>query len=171
MAAGKTPVAIQEGSRVIVVTRNPKDAAVSLFHHTMDLKHVFDYSGDWNGFLSDLFLPGETESSCYWNWTKTWWDVYQSEGDRMLWISYEEMKADLLGSIRRVAEFLKISVSEKELFFTLEACTFETMKRVAAEEDAAKLARGATIKPNHIRQGMQFFQYKNVLRLYILLAN
>ncbi len=136
-----------------MVTRNPKDTAVSLFHHTTDLKRSFDYTGDWDDFLPNLFVPGDVESGCYWEWTKTWWDAYQSQRDRILWISYEELKADLLGAIRRVSEFASINVNEQELLLTLDACSFETMKRVAAEEDAIKLSRGELVKPNHIREG------------------
>lgn len=145
---------VPEGARVIVVTRNPKDVSVSLFHHTIDLKRAFDYTGDWDCFLRDLFMPGEVESGCYWEWTKTWWDAYQSQRDHILWISYEEMKADLPGSIRRVADFMGgVRMNELELSLTLEACSFETMKRVAAEEDAVKLSRNESVKPNHIRHG------------------
>ena len=70
-----------------------------------------------------------------------------------MWISYEEMKRDLTGAIVKIATFLSIEVTAAQLQLTIEACSFETMKRVAAEEDAKKLDRGELTKPNHIRQG------------------
>ena len=33
------------GARIIVVTRNPKDEAVSHHHHTINLSHIFKYNG------------------------------------------------------------------------------------------------------------------------------
>lgn len=147
----------KNGARVIVVTRNPKDTAVSMYNHTMDIKGLFDFSGDWPTFLSELYLPGLVESSCYWSWTKSWWAAYSSfdnkEKDCIMWISFEEMKRDLTGAIAKIAAFLGIEVTATQLQLTTETCSFETMKRVAAEEDAKKLDKGEPTKPNHIRQG------------------
>ncbi len=56
-------------------------------------------------------------------------------------------------SIWRVADFIGICASEHELSLTSEACSFDTMRRVAAEEDANKLSKGEIVKPKHIRQG------------------
>ena len=48
---------IPKGAKVIVVTRNPKDAAVSYYHHGHDTP-FYRYTGDWAHFLHKLFLPG-----------------------------------------------------------------------------------------------------------------
>ena len=55
------------GARVVVVTRNPKDACVSMFNHARDAA-PFAYTGDFAHFVTRLFLPGKVESGCFWEW-------------------------------------------------------------------------------------------------------
>jgi hypothetical protein len=71
-----------------------------------------------------------------------------------MWISYEEMKADLPSAVARVSEFCQIQVGEADVASTVAASSFAAMKQVAEEEDAAKLARGEWVKKNHIRAGV-----------------
>ena len=143
---------IPKGARVVVVARNPKDTAVSLFHHSRDVE-VFHYSGDWPHFLSALFLQGKVEHGDFWSWHAGWWRAQQEAPQDILWVTYEELKADLAGQVARVAEFCNIEADSDVLGGTVAASTFEAMRRTAAEEDARKEARGEWVKKNHIRVG------------------
>ena len=44
--------------RLVVVFRNPKDTAVSLYNHHVKLSKYYDYSGTFHDWL-DLFLAGK----------------------------------------------------------------------------------------------------------------
>lgn len=48
---GVTAAGIGGGRRVIVVTRNPNDACVSMFHHSRDVES-FAYTGDFQHFIN-----------------------------------------------------------------------------------------------------------------------
>jgi sulfotransferase len=149
---GATAEGIPADAKVIVVTRNPKDAAVSMFHHSRDVTS-FGYCGDWSHFFLELFVPGKVESGCFWEWHAGWWRAHQSLPDRIMWISYEEMKQDPKGSIQRIAAFCDIDASPSVINAVVEASSFSSMKQASSEEDAKKLAAGQFIKKNHIRQG------------------
>eukprot|EP00747_Dinoflagellata_sp_TGD_P189468 gnl/TRDRNA2_/TRDRNA2_49837_c0_seq1.p1 gnl/TRDRNA2_/TRDRNA2_49837_c0~~gnl/TRDRNA2_/TRDRNA2_49837_c0_seq1.p1 ORF type:complete len:262 (+),score=47.64 gnl/TRDRNA2_/TRDRNA2_49837_c0_seq1:229-1014(+) len=150
---GGAPDGIRDGAKVIVVVRNPKDAAVSLFHHARDLETIFQYSGDWAHFVSKLFIPGKVESGCFWAWHAGWWRVHGQAKDSVLWISYESLKADLTAGIARVAEFCGIEADDVLISAVARASTFDAMRQQFAEVDAKKFAAGQFVKKNHIRQG------------------
>ena len=44
-------------TKIVLVQRNPKDVAVSFYHHHKKLVGIFDYNGTWSEWLP-LFLEG-----------------------------------------------------------------------------------------------------------------
>ncbi len=56
-----------------------------------------------------------------------WWTKSQ-EADNVLFLSFEEMKRDLPGIIRRVAQFLEVQVSDAEAAAVAQKSSFESMK-------------------------------------------
>ncbi|CAH1793304.1 unnamed protein product, partial [Owenia fusiformis] len=52
-----------KGSKIVYLYRNPKDTAVSLYHHMKDMKAYYGFEGDWNDFfpfvLSGLHQEGK----------------------------------------------------------------------------------------------------------------
>ena len=153
--AGGTNSLAMNGARVIVVMRNPKDAAVSHYHHTIDLPHIFKYNGSWDHFLRKIWILGKVESGSFWDWHKSWWQVYQLGSVDLLWISYEELLSESEKSISRVTKFIGLEPTTELTKGVLTASNFQAMKQTFDEEDAKKLTNGQEdrIKKNHIRQG------------------
>ena len=143
------------GARIIVVTRNPKDVAVSHYYHTIDLPHIFQYNGSWDHFLTNLWIPGKVESGSFWEWHQSWWNIYQSASVNLLWVSYEDLLQKPKELFRKIAEFIQFKPTLKAMEGVLEASKFESMKQTAAEEDAKMVAIGKAdqVKTNHIRHG------------------
>lgn len=56
---------------MIYIARNPKDVAISLYHHAKN-KPEFEFSYDFNTFLN-LFLNGEVESNSWFDHVQEWW--------------------------------------------------------------------------------------------------
>jgi len=73
------------GARLIVVSRNPFDATVSMFHHAKD-KRVFEYAdGEWDDFFA-LFLAGRVEHGCFFERHAAWWAACKADPARILWL-------------------------------------------------------------------------------------
>jgi aryl sulfotransferase len=66
-----------------------------------------------------------------WENARSWWAVRNLPN--VLLMHYANLKRDLPGQIRRVAEFLDIEVSEGDWPNIIEHCTFDYMKKNAAK--------------------------------------
>ena len=71
----------------------------------------------------------------FWENVRSWWAIRQLPN--VLMLHYTELKADLPGSIRRIAGFLEIPIDEERFATIVEHCTFDYMK--AHAEAAAPL--------------------------------
>ena len=148
----QVPWSVEEkGSKVIVVSRNPFDAAVSMFHHSRDGAGS-KYSGPWEHFVNKLFLRNLVESGCYWSWQGEWYKAAKEDENKM-WITFEELKGNPSEAITRIAKFLEIPLSEELLEKVVKASGFDYMKKQFAENAIVREKEGRYVKKNHIRQG------------------
>eukprot|EP00940_MAST-03C_sp_MAST-3C-sp2_P001684 g1684.t1 len=118
--------------RAIVVTRNPKDACVSMFHHARRIP-IFEYSGPFDDWV-ERWKRGEVESGCFWKWHAGWWTAKLKSESTILWLFFEDMKKNPAIEIERVAKFLGLdeNLSAKDLKELVDrvvkATTFTKMK-------------------------------------------
>ncbi|XP_025837213.1 sulfotransferase 1C4 isoform X2 [Agrilus planipennis] len=105
------PDLLRTGCKVIYVARNPKDVAVSYYH----LNRLFitqGFNGNfetfWNYFENNL-----VHWAPYWSHIQEGWDRRNEEN--CLFMFYEDMCKNQQDTILKVAEFLGIDVSEKQL--------------------------------------------------------
>jgi len=90
-------------AKYIVIIRNPKDACVSFYYHqTMFPAYEFQ-NRSFHDFLP-FWLNGEVECGDYFDWILSWW---KHRGDtHILFLFFEDMKANPRSNILKVAEFL-----------------------------------------------------------------
>ncbi len=129
-------------AKYIYVARDGRDAVWSLHNH-----HV-NANDDWYGALNNT--PGRvgptidppTESISdyfdewlekdgypfwsYWENVRSWWA--QRDLPNLLLLHFNDMKADLPGSVRRIAEFLDIPVDDATLAKVVKHSSFDYMK-------------------------------------------
>ncbi|CAE8668412.1 unnamed protein product [Polarella glacialis] len=158
----KGGLGILGGPKVIVVVRNPKDACVSMYHHTKDLPG-FAYTGDFGHFTSSLFLRGRVEFGCFWAWYAGWLTAFRASGRAIHLVSYEELKADPKREIRQIADFLGITASDEVVAKTAAGSAFDSMKEIFKKTDEEKEKAGSPVKKNHIRSG-QKGGWRNVIQ-------
>lgn len=101
---------VPKGGRYIVSLRNPGDAAVSMYRF-MEGWFLEPGAVSIEEFTQRRYV--EREGADYWKHLLSWWS--HRHDDDVLLLAYEEMKDDLPGTVRRVAEFIDIRLDD-ELF-------------------------------------------------------
>ncbi|GBP28014.1 Sulfotransferase family cytosolic 1B member 1 [Eumeta japonica] len=112
-------------SRVVYVARDPRDVAVSYYHHNKLLK-IHDFSGDfkdyWKLFINDLVYWAP-----FFEHLREAWE--QRNHPNMLFLFYEEMYKDLPGVVRRVAKFFEKEYSDEQIQKLCEHLKIDKMKK------------------------------------------
>lgn len=114
----------QSKAKVIYVMRNPKDVFVS-FYYFHQMAGFLEDPGTFDEFL-DKFLEGKVVFGKWTDHIKSWRNT--NLGDRIMYISYEEMKEDLPAALRRIASFLGKNLSDEMIMKIAENCSFKAMK-------------------------------------------
>ncbi|XP_041847868.1 sulfotransferase family 5A, member 1 isoform X2 [Melanotaenia boesemani] len=118
------PALQRSKAKVIYVSRNPKDVAVSFYHFHKMAKFLPEVDS-FPEFLT-RFLNGTLHFGSWFDHVKGW--TSQTVTLNLLHITYEEMSMDLHGTIKRVSSFLQCPLLEDELHNSVKHCSFSSMK-------------------------------------------
>ena len=110
--------------KYINVIRNPKDVAVSYFHHYNSYPYYPHY--EWDNFI-DMFIKGELEYGDYFDHILSWWA--HKDDDNVLILKYEDMKKDLPSAVSTIAKFIGQDISKELVEEIAHKTTFENMKK------------------------------------------
>ncbi len=109
--------------KYIYVARNPKDVAVSYYHHYLGFKYVPKL--DWDTYMT-WFLSGQVVLGDYFDHVLSWWH-HREEGN-ILFMKYEDMKRDLHSAVKLVSDFMGHSLAPSVIDTIASKCTFSSMK-------------------------------------------
>ncbi|XP_056268940.1 sulfotransferase family 5A, member 1 [Pseudoliparis swirei] len=112
-------------AKVIYVSRNPKDVAVS-FYHFHKIAKFLPEAGSFPQFLN-RFLEGTLHYGCWFDHIKGW-TRQKATMSNLLHISYEEMSMDRHGAIKRVSSYLQTPLLEDEVNNCVKHCSFSSMQ-------------------------------------------
>ena len=137
---------LPEGVRVVVVTRNPKDACTSGYYHAFNPhKRGWPFAA-W----ASAWAAGAVPSGSWFEWTREWRDGEDWDRADRLWIHYEDMLDDPVDAVARVARLLwPDEALDQTLIETVaEKAGFSAMRaQIAAQDDDWAAGRG------HMRKG------------------
>ncbi len=120
-----------KGGRYIVVVRNPNDALMSFYHFMRGW--LFEAEAiDVADFARGVFSRGGPFGT-YWHHVRSWWA--QRDVEPTLFITFEEMKRDLAGSVRAVADFVGAELDPPTMARVVEQSSFAFMKAHASKFD------------------------------------
>ncbi|CAK9303303.1 unnamed protein product [Gordionus sp. m RMFG-2023] len=113
--------------KIIYVARNPKDNAVSYFHHHKIASFLGNYKGSWDEFLH-LFSHGKLVYGSWFHHVAKYWEESINNPDKILFLKYEDMKRDLEKEVRKILGFLNMEITPERLNLLIDHCSFESMK-------------------------------------------
>ncbi|XP_055491769.1 amine sulfotransferase-like [Leucoraja erinacea] len=118
------PKDLRKGNgKVIYLTRNPKDIAVSLYHF-QNYVTFLESPSKFEDFLEE-FIDGDVIYSSWFDHIRDWYN-HKDEFD-FLFLSYEETKKDLRTTITKICDFLGRKLGEDKLDIVVEESTFKAM--------------------------------------------
>jgi len=148
--------------KVVLTSRDPRDCCISFHHHLNDLtdevceKFSISRSGSFDEYFEDWMDFG-----AWFRNVKSWWPHYND--DNVLWLRYEDMKADFKKSIDQIIHFLDWSVSDEQQLRAMEYSSFEWMKAHSEKFTVHSGHEKPMFKPGgFIRKG-QVGDHKNTL--------
>ncbi|KAF5282442.1 hypothetical protein FQA39_LY17557 [Lamprigera yunnana] len=120
------PKQIRDGTKkpkIITVIRSAEDVCVSYYHH---FKLMNAYTGSFDEFCQ-LFLAGRV---CYGPFWKSVLDIWQHRhASNVHFITYADMKNDLVGAIKDCAKFLERDLSENAVEKLEKHLNFDSMRQ------------------------------------------
>ena len=110
--------------KYIYVVRNPRDVAVSFFHHDRAIPFYPLY--EWSEYF-EKFLKGDVDFGDYFDHVLSWWA--HKDDDNVLILKYEDMKKDLPSAVATIAKFIGQDISKELMEEIVHKTTFENMKK------------------------------------------
>ncbi|KAM4694232.1 sulfotransferase 6B1-like [Discoglossus pictus] len=124
-----TPRSFDKKAKKLVVLRNPKDAAVSLFHFYNNNPLLPNYSS-WDSFFKD-FINGKVVWGSYFDFSVAW-NKHIDDEDVFI-ITFENMKKDLEAAVKKISEFIGVSLTQEQVQQIADKGTFKSMKENSKE--------------------------------------
>ena len=141
-------VPVADGKHISVI-RDPKDIIVSMMHFENGFNEIlFGGSIPVQAFVDSF----QTDKFIYQSWPMfidSWWSL--RDRDNVLVLTYESMKADLVGTIGKMARFLEIELNEAQLAKVAEKSSYGWMK--ANDHKYAQPAFGEAEQVPLVRSG------------------
>ena len=119
------PPNLLERCKVVYVSRNPRDTAVSYYHHNI-LVPSHNFTGDWPQFRQ-FFKEGLQAFGSYWSHLLGGWKRRNHPNLKFLW--YEDMMEDQMGIIDDLCSFLDHPLSAQQKETLADHVKFSNMKQ------------------------------------------
>ena len=138
-------------SRVVTVTRDLRDLPYSMYSHLLGMGRLPPDQQDF-----DAYFERWMEFGYAFQVVRSMWP--HRDEPHVLWLRYEDMKADLRREARRIATFLGWSLSEEELDRVLPLVSLGRMQENEDRERARGREGDQPARAIQWREGARFFR-------------
>ncbi|KAJ9537349.1 hypothetical protein OSB04_030082 [Centaurea solstitialis] len=131
---------LDSGCRLVYMCRNPKDVFVSMFHFVNKIKSGKGRDPMIIEEAFHMFSKGVNPYGPYWDHVKAYYNASLEHPTRVLFLTYENMKLDIVSNVKRLAEFLGFPFTEEEMAKgvveeIVSLCSFENLSEVNKHGD------------------------------------
>ncbi|KAM6432645.1 uncharacterized protein O9250_000039, partial [Rhynochetos jubatus] len=123
------PSILQSKAKILVLVRNPKDTAVSYYHFYNNMP-VLPSFASWDEYFA-AFMNGKVAWGSYIDHLVEWNKFIDHE--RIMMITYEELKEDQVLGMERIADFFGFSLREEDFPRIAKKTSFQAMKEKSKE--------------------------------------
>ncbi|KAK5996458.1 Sulfotransferase 1C2 [Cladobotryum mycophilum] len=124
MALGGDPA--KNACKYIYIARNPKDVCSSYYHFESNKSWTGYYDGGWDHWLQ-MFVDGKAHRDDWFDHVLSWWE--HRDAENILFLTYEYLKRDMAGQLRKVAQFLSATLDDAKFEEIEHKVSFSEMKK------------------------------------------
>ncbi|KAG7558659.1 Sulfotransferase domain [Arabidopsis thaliana x Arabidopsis arenosa] len=140
------PESVKSSScKIVYCCRNPKDMFVSLWHFGKKLapEETADYPIEK---AVEAFCEGKLIGGPFWDHILEYWYASRENPNKVLFVTYEELKKQTEVEMKRIAEFLGCGfLEEEEVREIVKLCSFESLSNLEVNKEG-KLPNGIETK-------------------------
>ncbi|XP_056175203.1 cytosolic sulfotransferase 15-like [Syzygium oleosum] len=145
--------------RIIYICRNPLDTMVSSWHFFLAIARL-EGQPEWS--LEEHFetyCQGKIWYGPFWEQIMGYWKESLERPHKVLFLKYEDLKEDIVGQLKKVAEFVGLPFTEEEeeggvIEEITKMCSFKTLKDLEANQSNKVLVINTKVeKRSFFRKG------------------
>lgn len=154
----------EKGGKIINVIRNPKDVAVSMYHHLLSAGE-FNKDFTFTQFMETLFFGPVCTMGSWYDYVKEFEQAAENDKHGLLFtVHFENMKKNPIDETKRLAKFLNVEASDKFIEDVVEKCSFENLKSADKTiKDQSIMKKIVGIGPEHTRKNKPNMYRKGVI--------
>lgn len=140
-------------SKVIYVFRRAEEVAMSYWHHILNIYFYYWMNPEdlpWDTYFAK-FIAGDAENGDYFEHVASWWEVRGEPN--VLILRYEDLKQDISGTVRRIADFIGADVDDVRVAEVVETTSLKSMKKLKDGWVDRFLDWVGAFRGEHIRKG------------------
>ncbi|XP_069132735.1 sulfotransferase 1B1-like [Argopecten irradians] len=123
---------VENGYKIIHVSRNPKDVMVSFYHHALNDPFAAcaeeDFPGTWSDYIQDMCENRHNFYGGFINYEREWEEAKKTKAVTNVHSAfYEDLKKNPVAEITRLAAFLNKDLSTQLIQEIADKCSFKNL--------------------------------------------